>query len=44
MNNISSYEPYEIRDLSKRNKGGLWGRNLGQGGVSIIVYKKYINY
>jgi len=40
MNNISSYEPYEIRDLSKRNKGGLWGR----GGVSIIVYKKYINY
>jgi len=35
VNNISSYEPYEIRDLSKRNKGGaygagIWGREVFQ--------------
>jgi len=24
--------------------GGLMGQDLGAGGVSIIVYKKYINY
>jgi len=24
--------------------GGLMGQEFGAGGVSIIVYKKYINY
>jgi len=35
--------PMRLGIYQKEIRGGLWGRNLGQGGVSIRVYKKYIS-